>query len=202
MLDTKQFVKKAHAISSSTVNVVCAKVTATTTTSSTQEMWNRMNNVTERRRRRSIDSFDRAFPENNQETSSQDEDEDADEDDEEDQDSELDIINSSCSEQTDYEQEEEEPLDNDEDDEKSRRYNTSPNLFEFHFEFGSKRPPTTTFIPSEDEEETEQISDRDEDDELFSNDEQDWEREGKLESRYSVRYANTTLILTFFFSFT
>ncbi|KAI9244516.1 hypothetical protein EDC94DRAFT_530853, partial [Helicostylum pulchrum] len=115
VLDTKQFAKKAHAISSSTVNVVCAKVTTTTTTTS-QEMWNRMNNE----RQRSIDSFDRTFP---QDTT------------------------------------------------------TTPNLFEFHFEFGSKRPPRTTFIPSEDEQE--QDSDRDQDDDSASNDEQEWEKEGK-----------------------
>ncbi|CAO3608992.1 unnamed protein product [Mucor hiemalis] len=42
VLDTKQFAKKAHALSSSTVNVVCAKVTTTSTTTSTQNMWNGM----------------------------------------------------------------------------------------------------------------------------------------------------------------
>ncbi|GAA5806114.1 hypothetical protein HPULCUR_011642 [Helicostylum pulchrum] len=155
VLDTKQFAKKAHAISSSTVNVVCAKVTTTTTTTS-QEMWNRMNNE----RQRSIDSFDRTFPQDT--TTSQDE--------QEDHESDLDIINDSSSQQSDFEQEEL----------VEKRYDTAPNLFEFHFEFGSKRPPRTTFIPSEDEQE--QDSDRDQDDDSASNDEQEWEKEDVMEN--------------------
>lgn len=158
MLDTKQFAKKANALYSSTVNVVCAKVTTTTTT--TKDMWNRMNNVTERRR--SIDSFDRAFPENIQDNSSQDEEED--DDDEDDQESELDIMGES-----------------DQEDQKR-----TPNLFEFHFEFGSKRPPTTTFIPSEDE----QTSDQDEEQSV----DDDWVIEGK--SRYSPSLLSVLLGLT------
>ncbi|KAI7873100.1 uncharacterized protein EV154DRAFT_431239 [Mucor mucedo] len=138
-----------------------------------------MNNVTERRR--SVDSFDRAFPENIQDNSSQDEEED-DDDDEDDQESELDIMGDS-SQESDQEGHQRQP------------YSTSSNLFEFHFEFGSKRPPTTTFIPSEDE----QNSDREDQDEDQSDHE--WEKEGK--SRYPVSLILQLSSLTFllFFSF-
>lgn len=189
VLDTKQFAKKAHALSSSTVNVVCAKVTTTSTTTSTQNMWNGMNNVTDTRRKQSIDSFDRLFPEKNRHDTSTDEEEEEEEEEEEDikdnvdHYSELDIMNDSCSSQQPSASEEEEEEEESEEEltprERERRqqeyYNSQHNLFEFHFEFGSKRPPTTTFVPSEDEIE-EQVSDLPEDEDSdLSIDERDWD---------------------------
>jgi hypothetical protein len=143
VLDSKQFVKKTHALSSSTVNVVCAKVTATTTTTSSQDMWDRMNHVSTRR---SIDNYDESSVSNENDLSSQHyssstEEEEEGEIVEEDQDelsSELDIMDNSsiCS-----------------DNQERTQIVTSDasNLFQFQFEFGSKRPPTKPIIESDDE---------------------------------------------------
>lgn len=161
MLDTKQFVKKTHALSSSTVNVVCAKVTATTTT--TQDMWDRMNNVS---KRSSIDAYDRTFTDENNQPYHQDTSEEEDEEEEEDDDNEQ---QQQQQQRDDIQDESDLDIMGSDDSSSSSSSSSrgqtqtvksnSSNLFQFHFEFGSKRPPRTTIQQDDQNESDEHESD-------------------------------------------
>lgn len=169
MLESKQFVKKPHALSSSTVNVVCAKVTAAT---SSQDMWDRMNHVSTRR---SVDNYDPSVSNENdppdQSFSTDEENEEEGEIPNHDQSSEIDIMDdsSSCS-----------------DIEEQTQIVTSDasNLFQFKFEFGSKRPPTKPIIESDEESrepEQDQVTENDQVTEVESEEEDYFQQESLSE---------------------
>lgn len=178
VLDTKQFDKKTHALSSSTVNVVCAKVTATTTT--TQDMWDRMNNVS---KRRSIDAYDRTYTDENNhpyrhDTSEEEEEEEDEADtrhehpqDDSQEDSDLDITGSDNESILSVEQ-------------TQTVKSNSSNLFQFHFEFGSKRPPRTTVQQDvEEESDVQEATDVEEEEDphsFLSSEQQDSDSERSL----------------------
>lgn len=166
------------------MNVVCTKVNPTTTTT-IQDMWDRMNNVS---RKRPIDEYNRTFPDDSESDrlSSEEEDNASQQDS-----SDLDILGSS-SHHSSSEREEE----------RVQVVTSKSNLFQFRFEFGSKRPPRPSLQQQEsssDEEYENQESHPDyyydndlyvpnqEDDEeidLFdlSNDDEDWKKEGKSQA--------------------